>query len=312
MALFAAALPALIGAAGTIGAAALSSGGGGGDGGVQNVTPPRQFDLPLEEALTGTGSRMLQQAAPFSPFGAGYNLLPDQALGQIYMPGPNATLFGNNPFGLTPHGQGFFGGAYNQLPQQNLYGSYGGYGGGYGGYGPPQGTNPFGGFGGYPQPQPYFQGPSFGQAGFPYSAFAQFQQGYGNPYGYGYTQNVFPGYGGGGHFIPPQGFGYGNAPSFNTGGQANLGFGGDPGSAVGFYPPPQQGGQSQGQPQGQPQAPPQQSQPQPQQPAPQPQHIVFVPGVTDQYFFGPNAGDPSVVPPGYQVGTRVDPRKGNQ
>lgn len=68
MALFAAALPALIGAAGTIGAAALSSGGGGGDGGVQNVTPPRQFDLPLEEALTGTGSRMLQQAAPFSPF----------------------------------------------------------------------------------------------------------------------------------------------------------------------------------------------------------------------------------------------------
>lgn len=205
---------------------------------IQDVTPGRKYDLPLESQLTGAGARMLAYSAPYSYFGAGYQLLPDQSMGQIYMPGPNATLFGNNPFGLSPYGQGYFGGAYNSISPNPSQPGMGGYssmypqmGGGanpfYGGLTMPQG-NGYQAGNSYPyiapQPQPAgqsygpqqmpFSPPAFGQAGFPYWDFANWQQGFGQSMGQGYFQNPWPGYGyggsggaGGGMGGPPSGGG---------------------------------------------------------------------------------------------------------
>lgn len=222
---------------------------------VENVTPDRNFNLPLESQLTGAAARMMNQAAPFTPFGAGYNLLPDQAMGQIYMPGPNATLFGNNPFGLTPYGQGYFGGAYNSIGPQTAPGHTGFAGGNpflgqSWGMGMPRGQ----GYGGTsynyvaPQTDPGYRGnyapPSFGQGGFPYYDFAQWQQGFygggggtGDPYAHAgaYYNNPWPGYGGMGGAGIPTGF----PPAYSSGGASGFqpspvgGAGGQSGAGMG-------------------------------------------------------------------------------
>lgn len=199
---------------------------------VENVTPERKFDLPLEAQLTGAGARMLDAGAPFSWAGAGYQLLPDQAMGQIYMAGPNATLFGNNPFGLTPQGQGYFGGAYNSMAPTPL------------GYGPyPQQRSAMQqqpqqqGAGRVTAPQTTVQGPSFGQGGFDYASWAAYQQRaqmpqqyMQDPYNMGnYFNNPFPGY-------TQQSF----IPSYNSGGG-----GGYTGAPAQQLPPRQQQGPQQ-------------------------------------------------------------------
>lgn len=209
---------------------------------VENVTPDRNFNLPLESQLTGASLRMINQAGPYSFAGAGYQLLPDQSLGQIYMPGPNATLFGNNPFGLTPYGQGYFGGAYNSIGPQTQPGHTGYAGGnpflGQSSYGYPQGQGYTGGSYNTVMPQQQasgqqqtFAGPSYGQSGFPYYDFARWQQGFyagqqQNPYAQvgDYYNNPWPGYGAGQ---------FGTTPAANAG--ANVGAGGGVAPAAPAY-----------------------------------------------------------------------------
>ena len=81
-----------------IGAVGGLFGGGHEQGHIQTsiVIPPRP-DLtganePQLQAATGG---MLSAAAPFAQYGAGYQLLPQQMLGQVYVPGPNPTLMGD-------------------------------------------------------------------------------------------------------------------------------------------------------------------------------------------------------------------------
>lgn len=81
----------------------------------QVIRDSQQTDLPLQEPLTGQGLRMLNQAAPFSVFGAGHNLLPNIPFGQVFAPGPNPTIFGANPYDYDAE---FFGGASRHLPPE--------------------------------------------------------------------------------------------------------------------------------------------------------------------------------------------------
>ena len=79
---------------------------------IQTVTPPNPANVPLQDALTGLSQRQLGAAAPDSYWGAGYQMLPNSPMGQVYMPGANPTVFGQ------PYNQQnfpYFGGASNQM-----------------------------------------------------------------------------------------------------------------------------------------------------------------------------------------------------
>lgn len=70
-------------------------------GGGPTTTPPtvtqvpNPTNVPLQEPLIGTSTRQINQAAPYSYYGSGNQLLPTANLGQVYMGGPNPTMYGN-------------------------------------------------------------------------------------------------------------------------------------------------------------------------------------------------------------------------
>lgn len=105
-------------------------GGGGGSTETQVIQPDNPKNVPLQEQLTGNALRQLNYAAPFSYYGAGYNLLPNVGLGQVFAPGPNPTAIGNV---ATSGNYNYFGGA-NNVSAPNAYGTFGNVNGnsGYG------------------------------------------------------------------------------------------------------------------------------------------------------------------------------------
>ena len=101
------------------------------------VQPPNPPGGPLQDALVSHGAAMLESNIPYAHFGSGAALLPRSPLGQVYVPGPNPTIFGN-PYNQSAHA-GYFGSASGsnapqpgqQQPQQQAMG--GGQQGGQGG-----------------------------------------------------------------------------------------------------------------------------------------------------------------------------------
>ena len=95
--------PLSLGAAG-VGAIGSLFGGGKGDngGGDRVITPPRpDMSGSMEPQLQAASQAQMAAFAPFSQYGAGYQLMPQQMLGQVYVPGPNPTIMGDpyNPQG---------------------------------------------------------------------------------------------------------------------------------------------------------------------------------------------------------------------
>lgn len=71
-------------------------GGGVGDsGGTTVIEPPIRQDIPLQQGLIGMATNQLNSMVPYIGYGAGYRLTPQTPFGQVYMPGPNQTIFGN-------------------------------------------------------------------------------------------------------------------------------------------------------------------------------------------------------------------------
>lgn len=92
-----------------------------GKGGHQIITPPRpDLSGANEGALGSAAAGMLAAAAPFASYGAGYQLLPQQMMGQVYVPGPNPTLMGN-PYQSS---EGFYGPSPAPPTGWPLYQSY--------------------------------------------------------------------------------------------------------------------------------------------------------------------------------------------
>ena len=122
-------------------------------------TPPNP-DAPLNYLLLPAAERMLEAAGPYAQYGSGHRLLPQAALGQVYTPGPNPTLFGN---AFSPAGSQAVYGQAAAPPNMQQYGMGGAQQGGAGGGGGGGSTNPFQNLwnGGY-QPQQVF---GFGWAG---------------------------------------------------------------------------------------------------------------------------------------------------
>lgn len=118
----------------------MGSGGGGGQQ-VQQIPGGPINNIPLQDNLANAGLNMLTQAAPYAHIGAGYQGLPRVPLGQVYMPGPNPTTFGD-PFNAQ-YAQNFFGPNSGNAPPGYAAGGAGmgsGAGGASGGAGaPPQG-----------------------------------------------------------------------------------------------------------------------------------------------------------------------------
>lgn len=81
---------------------------GGGDTTVQTIQPSNPTNIPLQGDLTGQSQRQLGYAAPYS-YWPGYQLGPQAAMGQVFVGGPNPTIFGN-PYNYG-NAQGFFGGS---------------------------------------------------------------------------------------------------------------------------------------------------------------------------------------------------------
>lgn len=69
--------------------------GGGSDGGTEIINPPIRTDAPLQPELTNAGRAQLAANDQFNIWGAGFRLTPQNPFGQVYMPGPNQTIFGN-------------------------------------------------------------------------------------------------------------------------------------------------------------------------------------------------------------------------
>lgn len=101
----------------------LFGGGGGGDSQIQTVQPPLKTDNAVQGPLGSLAVRQLGSQGAFAPFGRGSAFVPGVAFGQVQMPGPNPTRFGNpgNAMAATP----FFGSAgfaqqqpYAGMPQQ--------------------------------------------------------------------------------------------------------------------------------------------------------------------------------------------------
>lgn len=118
----------------------MSGGGGESSPQTQVITPDRPPG-PLE---TGAPSHlfpqmenMLEANLPYSQFGGGFNLAPRNPFGQVYVPGPNPTIYGN-PYNYNANATPYFGqsaltqGGSNvgMQPQAQGGGQQGGQGGG--------------------------------------------------------------------------------------------------------------------------------------------------------------------------------------
>lgn len=101
-------------------------GSGGGDGGVTQIPGGPINNVPLQDNLTSAALNMLTQSLPYSPMGAGYQGLPRVPQGQVYMPGPNPSIFGD-PFNAS-YAQSFFGPNSGSAPPGMAPGGGGGMG----------------------------------------------------------------------------------------------------------------------------------------------------------------------------------------
>lgn len=64
---------------------------------VQTPNPgsPGTQPVPLQNSLQDQAQQQLNAAQPYAQYGAGYHLLPSQNFGEVNVPGPNQTIFGN-------------------------------------------------------------------------------------------------------------------------------------------------------------------------------------------------------------------------
>ena len=81
-------------------------GADGSNQGAQIIQAPRQIG-PLEQSLVAHSQLMLDGTGQFAPYGGGFRLTPQNLFGQVYVPGPNPTIFGN-PFDYS-QAQNYFG-----------------------------------------------------------------------------------------------------------------------------------------------------------------------------------------------------------
>ncbi len=127
-------------------------GGDSGGSSAQVVDQGGLIDSPLNNYLIPQAQNMLTTAGRWSTLGSPFNFLPNIPLGQVYVPGPNQTIYGN-PYNTQQMASNYFG--QSAVPnQQQMYrnflnpqgqggGSVGGAGQGGGGSGQQQGiTNP--------------------------------------------------------------------------------------------------------------------------------------------------------------------------
>ncbi len=153
-------------------------GGGGGDNNQGSTTyqPPINNNVPLQQHLTGLADNQLHAAIPYMSYGAGYQLAPQGAFGQVAMPGPNQTIYGN-PFNQQ-NSVGSFGQPAQYPTNVGFQSTPQGYAPPGYGYTPPQAN-----YGMQGQPfQNYFQGimPQSGTPG-PFNPQVYPQYGYGGP-----------------------------------------------------------------------------------------------------------------------------------
>ena len=109
---------------------------------IETTQPDIKTNNALEQPLGGALLTSLTANTPYFRYGSGASLLPTAPMGQIAMPGPNQSVFGN-PF-AGDVGQSF--GPSVELPSSYQMLGSGGAGGGYGGgysYGAPSQPNPF-------------------------------------------------------------------------------------------------------------------------------------------------------------------------
>lgn len=109
--------------------------GGSSGGGAEVVNQGGLIDSPLNNFLIPQAQNMLQYAGTYSTLGSGFNLAPNQLMGQVYVPGPNQTIFGN-PYNTQQQSSAYWGQAanpnYQQMYNSFLHPGQGGYNvGGY-------------------------------------------------------------------------------------------------------------------------------------------------------------------------------------
>lgn len=120
--------------------------GGSSGGGAEVVNQGGLIDSPLNNFLIPQAANMLNYAGQYSQLGSGFNLAPEMLMGQVYVPGPNQTIFGN-PYNTQQQSSAYYGQAavpnsqalYNNFlhPQGggHNYGPAAGLGNGAGGVG---------------------------------------------------------------------------------------------------------------------------------------------------------------------------------
>jgi hypothetical protein len=82
--------------------------GGSSGGGSQVVNQGGLIDSPLNNYLIPQAQNMLGYAGQYSTLGSGFNLAPNQLMGQTYVPGPNQTIFGN-PYNTSAQSANYWG-----------------------------------------------------------------------------------------------------------------------------------------------------------------------------------------------------------
>lgn len=96
--------------------------GGSSGGGAEVVNQGGLIDSPLNNFLIPQAANMLTYAGQYSNLGAGHNLSPNMLMGQVYVPGPNQTIFGN-PYNTQQQSSAYFGQAAVPNAQQ-LYNTF--------------------------------------------------------------------------------------------------------------------------------------------------------------------------------------------
>jgi len=109
---------------------------------IQTTQPSIRTDNALEQPLGGALLTSLTANTPYFRYGSGASLLPTAPMGQIAMPGPNQSVFGNPFAGDVGHSFGYSPSPPTPYQMLGSGGSGGGYGGGYG-YGAPSQISPF-------------------------------------------------------------------------------------------------------------------------------------------------------------------------